>query len=571
MKKFKLSSAIFVLSLFSLCACSEPDFVNKGGSNEDPVTPTPVVPDDNTDDDDKKTDEDDSKYNNIDEFKATANIDDTCLIKGVIAGFQKNSDGNSGAFIVGKTGSIYVFSTRYFNDCSIGDEVEVAGTFSRYISTTEASAGEAIGWSGGRQIKADSVTVLNENVDYKSYIGETTIRDVVNSDYTINDISSNVYKAACKITVAAQTGFTNYYFYDESLDYSVYAYSTLSGADYTWLSTYNEEVHYVYFGVQGLRPKDQVWRIIPLSVESEKLSTDYSDEKKAEFALNKLEDQFESEYKDYGPVDLVTDYEGIEGETITYESSNGLISDSKTLTIDTSKFTGEASITIKVTYNDKEYTRVVTFNVVKGEEFSYKTVSEVLNAEEGEEVYVKGIYARFTANNAGLYLLDNTGILQVNYSPLINDSLVIGEELVMKGIVTKKFAIEDGSYAGHNTLAEGTLISHDGAKHDFYTNVVAGETTVSEIYDKSDKEAMLAKIGKIYTVRGIASIVKTNYYSNYRFYSEDKSSYLTLYCSSASQLSWLDEYQDTLHEYYIYIRDSKTGDSLRVELLDIIA
>lgn len=505
-------------------------------------------------------------YDNIDDFKNNANIDDSCTIKGVIAGYLNTSSGYNGAFIVGDTGSIYCYSTTLFTNTNVGDEVKIEGTFSRYISTQEATMGKNIGWYGSRQIKVTNLTILNSNVSYYSNVEETTIRNIVKTTFTKLDISSNVYKAPCKISKVANTGYTNYYFYDLSLDYNVYAYTAMSGKDYSWVDTYDNTIHYVYFGIQGLRPKDQVWRIIPLYIENEELSDDYNDETLVSFALNRLEDQFQEEYQSYGPKDLIIDDEKLVGETISYISTNGFITDDNKLLIDPSKFVGSTKITIKITYNSIEYNRDVNFVVKEDESYTnLKTVTEILNGNEGDLVTVSGIYVRFTANNPGIYLADSTGIIQVNTSTNL-DELITGEKVIFEGTISKAFVV-DNVYDGHNILNEATLLSHDGTKHEWDKTLIAGEETVESLYQEVD----YSKIGKIYKVKGIIVLKETAYYSNLSLYNEDKSVYMTLYCSGASQLSWLFDYLDTLYEFYVYVRDTKTGSSLRIEILDLVS
>lgn len=567
--KFKVQKLVTLLTLLCLCSCNNSTSPIDSTSNDSSSSSSQLESTSSTSLESSSTTID--EYDNIDVVKTTFNVGDSCKILGTIAGYQKNSDGYSGAYIVGDTGSIYCYSKSLFNNTKIGDKVEISGQFSKYISKQEATLGENIGWYGSRQIEASSVTVISENNTYLDLIEETTIRNVVKSNHTTNDITSNVYKAPCKITKVESSGYKNYYFYDESLDYSVYAYSTMSGADYEWIDSYVDKVHYVYFGIQGLRPKDQVWRIIPLTIDETILSEEYSDDKKVEFALNRLEDQFQSEYSSYGPVELITDDSKLENETITYSSENGVISNGNSLTVNPNSYKGNASVIIHLTYNGKEYTRIVNFVIKEDEVISdIKTIQEVMNGNEGDIVTVQGVYARFAANTSGVYIIDDTGILDVNYTTLNNVDLIIGETVTFKGKIKKDFENLDSDgntlYAGHNTLIEAELLKHDGVVSKWNTSIVSGTTTVSDLLNTD-----LTRIGKIYQITGKVVKVSEKFFSNMNLYDSDGTNKIALYCSSASQLAWLDDYLDEVNDYYLYVRDSKTGTKLRVEILDLVS
>lgn len=179
-------------------------------------------------------------------------------------------------------------------------------------------------------------------------------------------------------------------------------------------------------------------------------------------------------------------------------------------------------------------------------------------------VVVEGIYVKFAANCSGLYITDSTGILVVYYSSLNIGDYIEGELMTFEGTVTRDFVI-DGVYEGHNRLANATLLQHDSEVHEWDKSIVTGNSSISEIYNNFTVDM----IGKIYLIEAYVELFDAGYYTNMRIYDADTGEYMSLYCSNASQLSWLNEYDGITQNYYLYIRDSKSGSSARIEIIDI--
>lgn len=215
-------------------------------------------------------------------------------------------------------------------------------------------------------------------------------------------------------------------------------------------------------------------------------------------------------------------------------------------------------------YKGNTYTRSLSSEVVAPPEFDSITVAEALQAEEGTTVTVEGVYVKFAANTSGLYIADSTGILTINYAGLNLEDYKEGEIMVFKGTVTKDFII-DGVYEGHNRLSNAELLYHNGLYSEWDKSIVEGETTISDIYSNFT----IDMIGKIYKAPGKIKLNQTPYYSNIQIVDPDTNSYMSLYCSSANQLSWLFEYDGIVQDYYIYIRDSKSGSTARIEVIGI--
>lgn len=490
------------------------------------------------------------------------------LVKGVIAQFQYGYNGKVGAFIADESGTLYVYGgVDMFDDLEVGQTIEAEGSLTHYLSQQESGAGADIGWLGARQLTATSVTILDSEIrDFPiDSIEELRIRDIVNTDFRDRDLSATIFKVPATIVKVAETGFTNYYFFDLSMDQSVYCYSTMSGSDYSYLDQYDGESHWCYVGVQGLRPRDEAWRIIPCLIGEETDPLTIEDE--ATFALDRLEAQFLETYNQNATITLLSSDTKLEGATISYsanpssfiEENDGVYS----LIIDASE-TQDITVTISLNYQDNVYTREVTIHIEESQEYETITIAEALAAEEGSVVTIEGVYVRFAANVNALYLSDETGIITVNYASISIDDYTVGETMVFEGTVAKDFFIE-GMYDGLNVLQNANLLSHDSNFTAWDKSIVAGDSTVSDLY----QNASLDMIGKIYRVPGIIRLNQAAYYSNVRIVDPENGSYMNLYCDNASQLSWLDPYMDeAARTWYIYIRDSKNGSSLRIEALD---
>lgn len=195
----------------------------------------------------------------------------------------------------------------------------------------------------------------------------------------------------------------------------------------------------------------------------------------------------------------------------------------------------------------------------------YTDIIVAKSGQDGQEATVEGIYVRFAANVQGIYLVDETGILTVEYVFLNIGDYKVGEKMIFKGTIQKSFAIEE-VYEGHNVLINAELLYHDNMTHEWDKSIVAGKQTISNLNSNPSTDM----IGKIYKVRGAILNYNAGYYSNMRIVDPEDGSFMSLYCSNASQLSWLMEYNETVQDFYLYIRDSKTGSSLRIEILEII-
>lgn len=491
-------------------------------------------------------------------------------IYGVIAKFTYGYDGAEAFYLVDNTGSILVYASTLIaeNELNVGYTIKVQGAIDHYQSEQESSVGQEIGYYGALQLVATSIEVVYTSVSSipMDSVEETRIKYIAETDFREEDLTSRLFKVKATIVQDVQTGFTNYYFFDLSMDQSIYCYSKMSGSDFSWLAEYNNQSREVIIAVHSMRPRDEAWRIIPIEILD---TVTISDEENATFALDRLEKQFLPTYSNSVKIELLSQDEKLLDEaSVSYSTDSQYHqivkeNDKVYLSINGDQL-GTFNITISLTYKSNTYSRTVTAEVIESQHFDTISVAEVMEAEEGEVVKVEGIYVKFAANTSAIYLADSTGILTVSYSSFNLEDYSEGETMVFEGTVTRDFVI-DGVYEGHNRLSNATLLYHDGLNSEWDKSIVTGETTIENLYSNFTVDM----IGNIYKVPGKIKLNETPYYSNIQIVDPDTDRYMTLYCSSANQLSWLFEYDGIVQDYYIYIRDSKSGSTARIEVIGI--
>lgn len=494
--------------------------------------------------------------------------DDSFIVKGVVAQFTYGYSGAEAFYLVDETGSILIYAPSFAKNLQVGYTVGVSGVIDHYQSEQESSVGQEIGYYGALQIVAENVDILSQEIRSipLDSVQETRIKYISETDFRTEDLSSRIFKTKATIVEAKETGYTNYYFYDLSMDQSVYCYSKMSGSDFEYLAEYDQQSREVLIAVHSMRPRDEAWRIIPIAILDE---ISASDDDIATFALDRLEDQFLETYTASTSIELAgQDSKLLDEATISYTSDSqtqtiNIVDGTYTLNIDINS-PETFTVTISLVYKGTTYLRDVKITVSDWVDYNPLTIQEVKEAEEGETVVVEGIYVKFAANCSGLYITDSTGILVVYYSSLNIGDYIEGELMTFEGTVTRDFVI-DGVYEGHNRLANATLLQHDSEVHEWDKSIVTGNSSISEIYNNFTVDM----IGKIYLIEAYVELFDAGYYTNMRIYDADTGEYMSLYCSNASQLSWLNEYDGITQNYYLYIRDSKSGSSARIEIIDI--
>ena len=131
-----------------------------------------------------------------------------------------------------------------------------------------------------------------------------------------------------------------------------------------------------------------------------------------------------------------------------------------------------------------------------------------LGADE-DQLEFPVVYASAKNGIAKMDLADETDIIPVYYTAdFVPEDYMVGEELIFEGQVTLDFT-NKGTHPGYKRLANATLISHDSTVHEWNTDLVDGEKTISDMASLTDEN-----VKDIYIVRGKVKTITTPYYSN---------------------------------------------------------
>ena len=491
-----------------------------------------------------KVEVDESEYTEMSIADARATSEGTKVkVDGVVARITyANGMIPSGVMLVDETGSIYVYDGDLAGRVSIGNKITIAASKTYWILDSEASNAATFGYKGCNQL--ESVTLIdNDGASHdfdKSWIQETTVKDILDTPVT-EDITTTIFKVTALIKEVPGSGFTNFYINDLDEKTGTYSYSQCNGSDFEWLRQYDGKVCTVY--VTALNAKstksDCFFRFLPVAVVDE--GFDPTSVNGAEFAVKyHAIDQFMDTYTGNPALQLVTNVSSqllkIEGAKLTYTSS-----DPSVISIDGNvmncKKTGTATVTVSCTYGGKTYSQDVTISVdVPVVEQTYSTVADAIAAAKGSTVTVKGIVGPSLVNKTGFYLIDESGVIAVQMDANTLNALKIGNEVILSGVRAVK--TEGGvEYFGQSLLDNATVIINNYGSHAYSTASFIQGKTLQDFYNLNPKEDHSTEV---YILKATVNLIENSYYTNIELVSGDTK--VTLYCSSASQYSFLKQF-----------------------------
>ena len=462
-------------------------------------------------------------------------------ITGVVAQITyANGKKPSGVMLVDDTGSIYVYDSNIANAVKEGNTITVSGTKDFWILDTEASSAEKFGYKGCNQITAATLHSNSGNVSAFSTKGipTATVKEIMDTPVT-EDITSKIFKVNALVKKAPGTGFVNYYINDLDDTTGTYVYTQCNGSDFSWLDKFDGKICTVY--VTALNAKSSsagcVWRFLPVEVKDEKF-----DIKTVNIA--------EHVVKYYGLPQFMTTYTGdpamdllatVSGDLLNYKDAKLTYSssDEKVATVSGNVLhclsTGKVTITVTGSYGGKTYSGKITLNVtVSKPTEQFPTVADAIAASVGDAVTVQGIVGPSLVNKVGFYLIDKTGVIAVETTKTVMETIEIGHEVVIeakRGINTK-----DKDY-GQTCLKEATIKTNYFGKNAYPTDAFKGNITVAEF---KALPVTTDYTTCVYTMTAKIKLVKQQYYSN--IYVTDGTNDVQLYGSSADQYKWLHEY-----------------------------
>lgn len=504
-------------------------------------------------------------------------IDSKVLIKGVVA--QKNLSNGfnpAGIWVVDETGSIYVYDIVIASSVDIGDEVVIAGVRANFILATEQHWAEQHGYEGAIQItKARLIETKNTNLEFnKEWIKETTVKEVMETDYKVENITGSIHKVNAFINKVVGTGFTNYYINDLDNKTGSYVYTMNNGNDYDWLDEYDGQLRVVYFSVINARSNASgiLYRFIPIAI-GEKV--EYDDSYNSEYAvIYEGRGQFETTYFEGHSPDITlkqlvnNEKLGINNVELTYSSSNEdvvyfeeidgkLIFKTGTL--------GKTTITISSTANGITYSENFEVEVIKSDEAESLTVFEAINQDEGETVVIKGIVAASLVNQSGFFLIDESGMVAVRMPSSELEGVSIGNEVIIEGTKTHVRGSKDPSEAiGQLVIDKATIVTNLQGNYNYSEASFKGENTLENLNNLNVLEEHSTSVWR---VEGTVKYTETPYYTRYEL--EDGTNTYNIYSGSGSQLSFLEPYIGQTLEFDLTVVNWN-GNGYRLAIIAVI-
>ena len=476
-------------------------------------------------------------------------LEDATVVKvqGVVARITY-ADGMipSGFYLIDGTSSIYVYDGDIAGRVTIGNTITVIGEKDHWILATEQNNANKFGYKGCNQI-TNCALVDNDggNTAFDtSWITESTIKEIVDTPVS-TDISTIVYKVTALVKEVPGNGFTNFYFYDLDGKTSSYAYSQCSGSDFTWLREFDGKICTVYISALNAKSTsgDCFWRFIPVAVIDENFVFDTA--KAPEFAVKYHGvDQFLPDYTADPELELATSVSsellGFENVLLSYSSSNTDVVYFTTVdgkVVMHTKDVGAATITITATLGEYTYSETVTVAVYEAKEYDSLTVEEAIAAAVGETVIVKGIVGPSLVNKVGFYLMGENGVIAVETTKDILNTLTIGNEVIIEA--TRHINTKGGtSYYGQTCLQNAVVLVNNRGNHEYNDSYfITGKT----LADLKALDVTTDQTTSVYVVTATINYVKTNYYTTLNLSSSDGTTF-SLYMSGAGQYSWMADY-----------------------------
>ncbi len=455
----------------------------------------------------------------------------------------------NGFYISDDTSSIYVYDKDVASNVKVGNEVEVAGTKTYYVSSSEASNASKYNYIGSNQIQ--NVTLVsndNGNHDFDtSWVEEKSVKDIMDNDVS-NDITNKYFKVNALIKKVEGSGFVNYYINDFDGTTGSYVYTMNSGSDYSYLDEYDNKACTLILTPINAKATATgcSYRFEVIKVLSDDYKFDTT--KIAQFALDYYcDDLFESTYTSDPSIECVTSvsntYIPFEDVNLTYASSNeevGYFATEEDKLIFHTKNVGTTNITLTATYGEQKASKTYTIEVKEKVVYDAKTVKQAIDTENNQEIYVKGIVGPSLVNKDGFYLIDESGAIAVLMSSKEELAKVnFGDEVIIKG--QRQTYVKSGvsDVAGQSEIYDATLVDNLYGDHTYPTTSFINDKTLSDLASLPVTEDHTTQV---YSLTATIAYEESNYYTRYALTSGE--SRIQLYAANAGQYSFLSDYKD---------------------------
>lgn len=482
-----------------------------------------------------------------------AAIDSLVVVEGIVSRITyANGMSPNGLFLVDETGAIYIYDSNIAASVTAGDTIEVAGTRTNYISESEQTQAEVLGYQGAVQLANATLVSTSAGTDDFSTDGiiETTIKELLDTDPTEENITGNIYKVNAFINEVPGTGFTNFYINDLDGTTGSYSYSMNGGNDFEWLREFDGQLKTMYVAVINAKSTTNglIYRFVPIAIEGDYV---YEQSYNPTLAVKYYGvNQFVNEYMFTPSLELVTSLSsvplGFSDVSLTYSSSN---TDSVyfeevggELVFETG-VPGTAIVTITGIDGTNTYSETVEITVIDGAILeNLITVADAIATVDETIVVVEGIVAASLVNKSGFYLIDETGVIAVEMLSSELAQLSLGQLVVITGVKTHD-GVETDEVTGDITsvgqiaIRQATVVVNKYGNHEYSTaSFKTGKTLADFIgLDKTEDHST-----DVYTITATINLVETAWYSLYTLVDGEDS--INIYSSNAAQLSFLDDY-----------------------------
>ena len=477
-----------------------------------------------------------------------AEVGEKLIIEGVVARITyADKMIPNGFYVVDSTGSIYVYGEDA-HSVKIGNTVKLGGIKDYYVLENEKGFAEKYGYRGSCQLR-DLVLLENNatNAEFdKNWITDSTVKDIIETPITEN-ITTNIYRVNALVKKVPGSGFVNYYFYDIDDKTSSYTYTSNGGDDFTWLDEFDGKICTVYLSPINCKSTASgcFYRFIPILVIDENYTFDLNSA--ADYAIKyEVFDQFKTEYSSDPALEVVTTVSsellGFEGVSVTYTSSNSSIASfvvENDKTIFHTNGVGVATITMTASYNGKTSAKSILINVNAQQTFDTISIADALNAADGELVIIKGIVVSSLVNQTGFYISDETGIVAVTCSSAALEEISLGNEIVIQGERYHKKKNDTATNIGQSVIRDAEVLANYYGSHEYNLAHFDTTKTLADLYSFDINEDYTTQG---YVVTCIVNFVKEQHYTKCSLQSVDGSITFDLYCSSAAQYGWLEQY-----------------------------
>ncbi len=455
----------------------------------------------------------------------------------------------NGFLIVDETGSTFVYGGATAVQVKEGNEVTVIGEVDHYISSSEASAAEKIGYQGAIQVSNVSL-VSNDKGQHefsKAGIQDTTVKAILDTDVKTENITGNIYHVTAIINKSLSDSVLNYYIDDLDNKTGSYVYTSNNNSDFSYLEDYVGKLVDLYVSPINCKSTSSgaIYRFVPVAVSA---IDDYQFDMNLapKFVMDYIAyPQFTAVYAGDPNLEVVTSYSSdiihMSEVKVSYSSTNTDLAyfeekDGKTYFHVKAVSDSASQIIIKAEYGDVSLTKYINVTYENALDGSV-TVKEGIDAEVDTEVRVHGVVAAKTIGKFGVYVIDDSGAIAC----LLKDSndlntLNNGDEVVLVG--------KRANFKDHQIILDGCTIGGIISTGNTYSTASFTERSITDLVNKYS-DADTAKVYKTsaYVYKTDSQYPQIVFYENEdAVTAEEGSTSLSLYSGNSDQFEFLEEF-----------------------------